>query len=166
MSEEYPPSELPPSERPPQPPHYSWEEEKEKEKEQEKEQEKEAEKGAAYAEKYRRDPLSAAFWAGILILAGLIFLADNMEILPSERQFSNVEVWHWIAVGAGLLLFLEAIIRLVSPDYARPVRGRFIFAGALIAVGLSSMLGNPEIIWPLILVIVGVSILFGVIFRR
>ncbi len=162
MSEEYPSSELPPSEQPPQPPRYSWEDEKE----QEKEQEKEAEKGAAYAEKYRRDPLSAAFWAAILILAGLIFLADNMGYLPSEGQFRSVEVWHWIMVGAGLLLFLEAIVRLVSPDYARPVRGRFIFAGALIAVGLSSMLNRPEIVWPLILVIVGVSILFSVIFRR
>ncbi len=158
--------ELPPSEQPSKPPRSSWEDEKEREKEQEKEREKESEKenekGSAAGEKFRRDPISGAFWAGILILAGLIFLADNMGYLP---QIGNAEVWHWIAFGAGLALLLEALVRTLSPDHARPTTGRFILSGVLIVVGASGVI-STEITWPLILVVVGIGILVTTLWRR
>lgn len=158
--------DLPPSERPAQPPRSSWEDEKEREKEQEKEQEKErekeSEKGSYAGEKFRRDPISGAFWAGILIMAGLIFLADNMGYLP---KIGNAEPWHWIAFGAGLALLLEALARTLSPDHARPVIGRFILGGVLLVIGASGIV-NTEITWPLILVVVGLGILATSLLRR
>jgi hypothetical protein len=151
--------ELPPSERPPEPPRRrSWEEEKEREKE----QEKEAEKAQDYAEKYRRDPISSIFWAGVLILAGLVFFAENFGYLP---RIGGAEPWNWIAFGAGVLLLLEVLVRAASPDYARPVMGRVIFAAVLMMVGLSGLV-RAEITWPLILVLVGVGILANTLFRR
>ncbi len=158
--------ELPPSERPTEPPRSSWEDEKEREKEQEKEQEKEREKenekGQQAGEKFRRDPISGAFWASILIMAGLVFLADEFGYLP---QIGNAQVWHWIAFGAGLALLLEALVRAVSPDYARPVMGRFIWSGILLVIGASGVI-STEITWPLVLVVVGVGILVGTLLRK
>ncbi|MBN1312276.1 MAG: hypothetical protein JXB30_12730 [Anaerolineae bacterium] len=158
--------ELPPSERPPEPPRSSWEDEKEREKEQEKEQEKErekeAEKGEYAGDKFRRDPISAAFWASILILAGLILMADNLELLP---QIGNAQVWHWIVFGAGLAVLLEGAVRAVSPDHARPVTGRFIIGGILMVVGLSGVI-NTELTWPLLLVLIGAAILLNSLFRQ
>lgn len=158
--------ELPPSERPSEPPRSSWEDEKEREKEREKEQEKEREKenekGQYAGEKFRRDPISGAFWAGVLIMAGLIFLADNLGYLP---QVGNAEVWHWIVFGIGVAMLLEALVRTLSPDYARPVTGRFIWSGVLIVVGASGVI-STEITWPLILVVVGVGILISTLLRK
>jgi cation transport ATPase len=158
--------ELPPSERPSEPSRPSWEDEKEREKEQEKEQEKEREKepekeGHA-GEKFQRDPVSAAFWAGILILAGLILMADNLHYLP---QIGHAQVWNWIAFGAGLAVLLEGVMRAVSPDYARPVTGRFIMGGVLIVIGLSGIV-SAEITWPLLLVVVGLGLLITNLMRR
>lgn len=155
MSEELPPSERPPESRPPQ---YSWEDEKAREKEAEKTDEK----GRGYEEKYRRDPLSAVFWAAILIMAGLVFLANNMGFLP---ELGSAEPWDWIFFGAGALLLIEVLVRVVSPDYARPVTGRIIFAGVLLAVGLSG-LGDFEFTWPLILVLIGFAILANTLLGR
>jgi hypothetical protein len=153
--------ELPPSERPPETPRRSWEEEKEREKEQEKEMEK-AEKPAEYDEKVRRSPLAAVFWAGILVWAGLVLMADNLGYLP---EIGEAEAWNWILAGVGVLLLLEALVRAASPDYARPTTGRFIWAGVIILVGLSGII-SFELVWPLILVVAGVAVLFSVLLRR
>lgn len=170
MSEELPPNERPPepppSETPPpRPPAYyggEKEQEKEEEKYQEKEVEKVGEKEQAYTEKYRSDPISATFWAGILILAGVIFLAWNFDLLP---QYAGMEVWNWVALGAGGLLALEVLVRLVSPDHARPITGRIIFAAILIVVGLSGIV-DTDIVWPIAIIAVGLAILFGGFLRR
>lgn len=158
--------ELPPSEQPSQPPRSSWEDEKEREKEREKEQEKEREKenekSQEAGEKFRRDPISGAFWAGVLILAGLVFMADNLGYLP---EVGNADAWHWIAFGAGVALFLEALVRTFSPDHARPVTGRFIFSGILIVIGASGIVGT-ETTWPLILIVAGIGILLGTLLRK
>jgi hypothetical protein len=112
--------ELPPSEQPSQPPRSSWEDEKEREKEREKEQEKEREKenekGQYAGEKFRRDPISGAFWAGILILAGLIFLADNMGYLP--RSVTPCVPDRFLRRG----LVSRGLVRTFSPTM-RPVTG-------------------------------------------
>jgi hypothetical protein len=166
MMSELPPNERPPAEQaPPPPPRRSWEEEKEAEKEaekeQEKEQEKDTEKSSYYGEKFRRDPLSAVFWAAIFILAGIVLLAENMGWLPT---LGEAEPWQWIMLGAGGLLLIEALIRATSPDYARPTTGRFILAVILIGVGAAGIFAI-ELTWPLILIVVGVAILLRTIIR-
>lgn len=130
----------------------------------EKEEEKEEK---TWEEKWRRDPLSAAVWAIILIWAGLVLLAENAGLLAGLRiQDTRIEAWPVILIGAGVILLLEILVRLLVPSYRRPISGTFIFAAILIGSGLGNLFGWAAI-WPLIIIAIGVSLLLrGLIWRR
>jgi hypothetical protein len=131
----------------------------EKEEKQEEKQEKEEK---SWDEKWRRDPLTALVWASILIWAGLVLLADNLGLLVS---FEQLNTWSFVFIGAGLILLLEVAVRLLLPDYRRPVLGTFIFALVLIAIGLGDLISWGAI-WALVLIIIGASILLRGFLRR
>jgi hypothetical protein len=149
--------------------------EKFEEKEMQKQEEKSAEEKAAdektYEEKYRRDPLGTLIWAFILIWAGLVWLANNfgllesirirMRDLPFEPPF-RTEVWSIFFLGAGVILLIEILIRLTVPEYRRSVMGTFILAVVFFGLGI----GNWGLIWPIILIIIGASILLRGLLRR
>ena len=141
----------------------------------EKELEKQEEKSADeknYEEKYRRDPLGAIVWALILIWVGLVLLAQNLGYLeqwglrlkfadlPFEIPFIG-DSWSLIFLGIAVIVFIEIIIRLLIPDYRRPLMGSVIFL--IVCIGLA--FGSWEFIWPLILIAVGASILLRGLFR-
>jgi hypothetical protein len=151
--------ELGMSEQQPVVPQDEKEAEKEREKEQEKEREKAGEK--SWDEKWRRDPLSAAVWACILIWAGLAFLADNLKLLAS---LNNPEPWQLILVGAGVILLLEVAVRLLVPAYRRSIAGTLILGLVLLGTGLGNILGTP-ITMPVILIAIGVALLLRGILR-
>ena len=133
----------------------------------EKEMEKQDEK--APEEKWRRDPLSSIVWACILIWAGLVFLASNLgwlDAIVSESEeitgisaIDNVlSAWSLVLAGAGVIILLEVAIRLLIPAYRRPVMGTFIFGIILIGIGLGDLI-NWNILWPLIIIGIGLSFL-------
>ena len=133
----------------------------------EKEMEKQDEK--APEEKWRRDPLSSIVWACILIWAGLVFLASNLgwlDAIVSEGEeitgvsfIDNVlSAWSLVLAGAGVIILLEVAIRLLIPAYRRPVMGTFIFGIILIGIGLGDLI-NWNILWPLIIIGIGLSFL-------
>jgi hypothetical protein len=129
----------------------------------EKEEKHEEKEEKTWEEKWRRDPLSGMVWAGILIWAGLVLLADNLKLFA---RFERLEAWAIIFVGAGLIVLLEVAVRLLMPAYRRAVTGSVIFGLILIGVGLGELL-SWDVIWPLILIAVGVFILFrALIWRR
>jgi len=131
--------------------YYGKEEEKQEEK-----GEKEGEKDEkSWDEKWRRDPLSGAVWAAILIWAGVALLAENMGLLV---RFEWLDAWGLILVGAGMIVLLEVVVRLLVPSYRRSVGGTLIFAVILVGMGLGNLFGW-DVIWPLILIAIGVSIL-------
>ena len=131
----------------------------EKEEKQEKEEEKDEKQ---HEEKWRRDPLGAVVWAGILIWAGIVFLADNLGVL-ADNGF--LEAWSLIFVGAGVLVLLEVLVRILVPEYSRPLIGSVIFALILLAIGLGNTAGW-DLIWPVIIIGIGVAILLSGLLRR
>jgi hypothetical protein len=58
-------------------------------------------------------------------------------------------------LGASVIIFIEIAIRYLVPAYRRPLMGSFIMAGIVLAIGL----GGFSCVLPLILILIGVSIL-------
>ena len=150
--------------------------EKQEEKVQEKEVQKREEK---IEEKWHQDPLGTVVAALILIWAGVVLLASNLGLLdaftrlmnllplpeyglPFEIPIVGLTAWRLFFLGAGSIVLCEVIIRLIVPQFRRKVFGSLIGAIVLISLGF----GNFEVIWPLILIAVGASILFGGLFTR
>src|SRR5512136_1391564 len=120
----------------------------------EKEEKEEKREEKNWEEKWRRDPLGGIVWAGILIWAGLVLLADNLRLLA---RFERLEAWAIILIGAGLILLLEVAVRLLVPAYRRAVTGSLILGLVFIGIGLGDLL-SWNVIWPLILIILGAFI--------
>ena len=115
--------------------------------------------------------MGTLIWAFILIWAGLVWLANNFGFLDSLRFGFNklpfdfpfaTEVWTIFFLGAGVILLIEVVIRLAVPEYRRPVMGTFILAIVFFGVGL----GSWKLIWPLILIVIGASILLRGVFSK
>ncbi|HJW90324.1 MAG TPA: hypothetical protein VJ436_06760 [Anaerolineales bacterium] len=139
----------------------------------EKEREKSEEKSSE--EKWQRDPLSAIVWAAILIWAGLVLLANNLGYLENlqsvfQRQspfwfLGNLGVISLIFLGAGVIVLLEVLTRLLMPAYRQPVTGSIIFAIVLLGIGLGNLV-SWQVVWPLILIGIGASIILRGFTRR
>ena len=126
----------------------------------EKEEKEEKGGGESWDEKWRRDPVDAGGWALILIWAGLVLLVDNLNIFGTRW-----EAWPIIFIGAGLIVLLGAAVRLLVPAYRRPIMGGLIFGVILLGIGLGA-LTNWAVIWSLILIVIGVSVLLRGFFRE
>lgn len=129
------------------------------EKELEKREEKAPEE-KNWDEKWRRDPLNAIAWAFIFIWAGLVLLASNLGFLDTlfSGRLTGEGAWSLVFVGAGGILLIEVLARLLVPDYRRPVSGTIFLAVILIGIGLGNIFGWA-IIWPAILIAIGLSII-------
>ncbi len=153
------------------------EQDEKKQEKDEKELNKHEEK--SMDEKGRSDPLGSIVWALILIWAGVVFLANNLgwldsisvylnrlgiatAELPFDTPIMQLEAWSLFFIGAGALLLGEVIIRLLMPAYRRPVLGAAILSIVFFGLGL----GTWNLIWPLILIVVGLAIVLGGLFRR
>jgi hypothetical protein len=149
----------------------------EKEEKEEKDVAKHEEK--SYDEKWRRDPIGAISWAVFLIWAGVILLLYNLDQidvftdfldrlnlplteLPFDLPFVDERAWQVFFLGAGIIVLLEIIVRLLMPAYRRPIVGSIIWAGILFGLAL----GNWEIVGPAIVIGIGIVIIFGGFMRR
>jgi hypothetical protein len=136
-------SEMPPRER-------DEKEEKDRHEHQEKEEKEQ-----------HRDPLSSVMGAFILILAGVILLAESQGWVTWD-QFGGL--WNLFFVGIGLVMLLEAVLRLMLPAYRRPILGQVIGGIILLAIGLGGVTGF-QLTGPVILIGIGLAILIGGLFR-
>ena len=144
------------------------------EKDLEKRDEKSREE-KSWDEKRRSDPISPIIWAIILIYAGGVLLADNLGYLEGWLAnlaaalnmpfLADLQVWSVILLGAGILLLVDVLIRLLIPEYRRGVGGTIIFAFILISVSLGNQIGWT-IVLPMILIGIGLAILVRGLFGR
>lgn len=124
------------------------------------------------------DVLSSVVWALILIWAGLVFLASNMDwfariglavdnrwVFHSLNDLNHFGVWNLIALGAGAIVLFEAVIRLLIPNFRRHVGGALIGGAVLIGVGLGGWF-SWSYLWPLILIAVGINVLITGLGRK
>jgi hypothetical protein len=110
-----------------------------------------------HRERYNSDPVSNFAWAAILIWAGIVFLARNLGWLVALP--GDMGIWSIILIGAGLIILMEALIRLLLRRQQGSIRSSLFLAVALTGIGFGSIFGW-SIVWPFILIAVGLSILF------
>jgi hypothetical protein len=113
----------------------------------------------ARRERTRHDPLGAITLAALLIMAGAIFMADNLGYLP---RINNADAWDWIILGAGVVVLLISFLRAISPDVQGPSLFGIIAGLILLGLGLGAVFAvqfNLGQWWPAILIVLGISAL-------
>jgi hypothetical protein len=153
----------------------SMDEKQEQDEKREEKDEKEVQKREekTLEEKYRNDPLNTVTWAAILIWAGLAFLAQNMgwlaqvsfNRLPEGWNVGSLEAWTVIFIGAGVILLINALARVLIPAYRSPIGGTIVLAAVFMGIGLGNLFGWA-VVWPIILIAAGLSILLRGMVRR
>lgn len=113
-----------------------WQSRSQSEKPEKQEEKDEKERHEKSEEGWRRDPLSSVAWALILIWAGLVLLAQTNGLF---LRFERLGPWSLIFAGAGVILLLEAALRVLVPAYRRPVVGTVIFGIILLAISLGDL---------------------------
>jgi hypothetical protein len=127
----------------------------------EKEEKNEKGDGDSWDEKWRRDPLDAAMWAFVLIWVGVVLLGANLGFFAGLP----LEPWAIGFIGAGVIVLLTVLLRLLMPAYRKPLAGSVILGVILIGIGLGDLIGWV-IIAPLVLIGIGVGIILTGLFRR
>jgi serine/threonine protein kinase len=97
------------------------------------------------------DRLSQFTWGGVVMWIGVALL---LGLSPA---------WSWIAGGAGALVLVEVVIRLLIPEYRARPGGRLTLAMVLMVIGFGTALGGFSW-WPLILIAIGISLLVNRLF--
>lgn len=115
----------------------------------------------SWDEKWRRDPLTAAVWAIVLIWGGVVLLAANFGFLDGFP----LDGWQLFFLGAAAILMLEVLVRLLVPSYRQPVVGTVILSLVFAAIGLGGLV-KWYLLWPLVLIGIGVYVLFSGLFRQ
>jgi hypothetical protein len=112
----------------------------------------------------RRPNLDGLIWALALIWVGATLIADEIGLLSRLSFVSWPPPWHlpvrptaWALalLGLAVLVAADIVVRLLVRSYRRNVIGYVI----LLIIFLSLGLGRPEIMWPLILLALGVRLL-------
>ncbi len=109
-------------------------------------------------EKGDQDRLGQASGALVLIWLGASLL------MASLGTWDWANVWGYFLGGLGVIILLEALVRLVVPAYRRAIVGRLIGAVVLISLGFGGIFGL-ETWWPLVVIVIGLSILLGAVTR-
>ena len=63
-----------------------------------------------------------------------------------------------------LQALLEVVLRLLLPEYRRPITGTLIFGVILLGLGLTSAIGF-QVTWPVFVIAVGVAMLISGLLR-
>jgi hypothetical protein len=119
------------------------------------------------AQKEKKRTIDAVFWGGAFIIAGLVFLAQNLDILP---QIGDTEQWwFWMFLGAGVWALLINVFRIVSPDWPNPDTGDYFWTLLLLFVGVGGAYDfdiDGTVVGAVVLIGIGLLVLFNTLMRR
>ena len=105
--------------------------------------------------------ITALYFGGVLIWAGIVFAADSLGYLP---QIGFSSVWSWFFLGAGIFSLVGNLVRQVSPSILNPSEFDYLFGLVLLAIGIGGFT-SLYIALSLLPVLVGGAILYIVISR-
>ena len=106
--------------------------------------------------------LDAYFWGGVLVLAGLVFFGESMDVLP---QIGNASAWSWIFLGAGVLSLVLNLISYSSETYEKPSGWDWFWGGLFFVIGLGGFT-KVDISWPVIIILIGLGMLVKAFVNR
>ena len=132
--------------------------EKEDEKHTEK-QEKEDEKRKGWDEKWRRDRVNAVSWALIIIWGAIVLLAETSGFGADHFSWWEGQAWAVFFAGAGAVLLLTALFRIVFPEHRRAIAGAVILGLVFLGVGVGE-LWEWDYVWVVVLIVIALIILF------
>lgn len=132
----------------------------------EKEEKNEKDEGESWDEKWRRDPVEAAVWAFVLIWAGLVWLLSATTTFWDSLLGRDGDWWALAFLGAGVIILLGVLFRLLVPAYRRPLTGSIIIGFIFLGIGLGQLTDLWLVVGPLILIAIGAGLLLTGIFRR
>lgn len=134
-------------------------EEKSDEKSQEKGTDVNVEKGDFFVDLAADDRLSQFTWGGMVLWAGIVFFLSGYG--ATATLFQNE--WSWIFGGAGAMLLGEVGMRLVLPQYRAKPGSRLVMGVIFLMIGLGINF-SFSMLWPLILIAIGASLLINQFF--
>ena len=108
---------------------------------------------------WRSDRLDAIGWAAIFFWGALVLLAETTNY---KANFNWWDGWAVFFTGAGVIVLVEAVIRLLIREYRRRLMVVLIFGFILLGIGL----GGWGWVWPLVLIAIGVIMLLSAFARR
>ena len=98
-------------------------------------------------------------WATLFIWGGVVLLIDNLQLITADWW----NAWPIFFIGAGVIMILGALARVMTSRFR--FAGGFVFGLILIGIGLSWLV-NWTVVWPILLIIIGLAILWRGIRRR
>ena len=107
-----------------------------------------------------RDLVNTITWAACFIWAGLVLIPDKYNYITTTTSWGE---WSLIFVGAGVIVLLGMLIGRIRSRLYRQTWKRTILALVLLGIGLQGIVGW-RIIWPIILIVIGVLIVLRGIF--
>jgi hypothetical protein len=113
---------------------------------------------------WKQDRLDSAGWGLFFIWGALVIVAEVTKFADNFDWWSG---WGVFFVGAGIIALIQAIIRLIIPQFRRKWMGNLIGSGILFAIGFA--LGDWEgfsWFWVIILAIIGIAILTKVFTQK
>ena len=103
------------------------------------------------------DPINRVMLAGLLLVAGVVLLADQLNLLP---VYHGAGPWAWIVLGAGVVFVLSELVRGLSGEFGGPHGWTLLVGIACLGFGMSAIFGVTwQVIWPAALILFGVVLL-------
>lgn len=112
------------------------------------------------------DSLSAVVVALLMIGAGALFLIAqvNAENKVKDPFIGYHNLHWWLAIGAGVILFGEVLVRLFVPRFRSLLAGRLVLVFILLAIGVAGRISLGFAI-PVVLIGGGLIVLIAWFFR-